>query len=312
LCSFSILEANCIWKGKGMTNYTDPVVRELQLKELDILKDTITIMDRIGVKYYLSAGTLLGAVRHQGFIPWDDDIDIMMPRNDYEKFVREVDRYLPDYYKLLYYGEHYNDDIKEEMVRQIASSAVAKILDMRYAVKRTVWSKDHIQPIWIDIAVLDEIPENNLSLWIYRKRLMFNHYALRVNRLEYKGDNHVSKQKVADIALAINRVFHFGKLIDPIKIIKRMDDILKSYDNRGYSRYINFYGEYKFKEVVPVDFLGKDTFLDFEGIPMRVPEHYDIYLKACYGDYMKLPPVEDRVCKHKMELIRIEEGKANA
>lgn len=278
----------------------DSKVRELQLRELDILLETIKIMDKIGVKYYLSAGTLLGAVRHNGFIPWDDDIDIMLTRDDYEIFLKRVKSYLPDHLLLLHYKERYSEDEKEEMDFRIisATKAAIQILDKRYSVTKRMWSKERTQKIWIDIVALDKIPDNPISFFFYKNRLMFLHRLVEISRLEFKPDNHKSASIVAGFALKLNRITHFSKLIHPYKVIERTDRILKENSAKKYKRYINFMGEYKFKEVVPVTFLGRDTYMDFEGTKMRVPENYDVYLKAIYGDYMKLPPEEKRVCKH--------------
>ena len=287
----------------------DNKVRELQLREIDILKTVVNIMDKIGVKYYLSAGSLLGAVRHKGFIPWDDDIDIMLPRKDFERFLLVAKDYLPEYYRVLHYSEEYEDDIRAEMERQVVNCVlVIQILDTRYTVTRKLWSSIHKQNIWIDIAALDEIPDNKIQELWYHFRLKFLHVLLKIHRLEYKAQGHKSKAKIADWALSINNKIHFARLIKPIKVIKRMDDILKANDGKGYKRYINFMGEYKFKEVVPLGFLGKETYTDFEGMKMRIPEDYDIYLKAIYGDYMQLPPEEKRVCKHIVSIDQQERG----
>lgn len=282
-----------------MTVEANSSIRELQLRELEILKTVIRIMDDAGIRYYLSAGTLLGAVRHGGFIPWDDDIDIMLPRKDFERFLSIAKDRLPAYCRLLHYSEHYDGSIRDEMERQVVNCVlVIQILDTRYTVTRDIWSQKHRQNIWIDIAALDEVPDHKLrELW-YHFRLKLLHLLLKVHRLEYKAEGHKSRAKIADAALKLNSRLHFARLIRPLRVIRRMDEILKKNDNKGYGRYINFMGEYKFREVVPVSFLGKDTYKPFEGMNLRVPEHYDIYLKAIYGDYMKLPPEEQRVCKH--------------
>ena len=278
-------------------------VRKLQLRELDILRNVIKIMDDIGVKYYLSAGTLLGAVRHGGFIPWDDDIDIMLPRKDFERFLAAARDYLPSYYRILHYSVDYPDDIREDMRRQIVNTVlVIQILDTRYRVSRDFYSKHYDQFIWIDIAALDEFPDGKLKEMFFHFRLKFLHNLLKVYRLETKAEDHKSRTMVGKIALAINNKIHFARLIDPIKLIATMDTILKRNSEKESKRLINFMGEYKFKEVVPHEFLGNEKYLEFEGTQMRVPENYDIYLKAIYGNYMELPPEEKRVCKHILKV----------
>ena len=278
-------------------------VRKLQLREFNILKDVVDIMDKIGATYYLSAGTLLGAIRHKGFIPWDDDIDIMLPRKDFELFLSVAHEYLPDYYRILHYSQKYPDNIRSEMERQLANNVlVIQILDTRYSVKRQIYSHTHVQNIWIDIAALDEVPDNPIIYKWYWFRLKSLHTMLNIYRLEFKEKGYVSRTKLGDFLLKLNNMTHFARCVKPIKVIAKMDKFLKKYDNRGYKRYINFMGEYKFKEVLPISFLGKETFEYFEGMRMRIPERYDLYLSAIYGDYMKLPPEEKRVCKHVLEV----------
>ena len=84
-------------------NIENQELRKLQMIELDILKVVASICDTHGLKYYLAEGTLLGAVRHAGFIPWDDDIDVVIPREDYEKFIRLAKTELPEYMGLKYF-----------------------------------------------------------------------------------------------------------------------------------------------------------------------------------------------------------------
>lgn len=110
--------------------------------------------------------------------------------------------------------------------------------------------------IWIDIAALDEVPDNKLQELWYHFRLKFLHMMLKVYRLEFKEEGHRSKASIADLVLAVNNKIHFARLIKPLSVIRRMDTILKKNDGHGYRRFINFMGEYKFKEVFLVNFMG--------------------------------------------------------
>ena len=106
-------------------------LRELQLKELDILKQTIQIIENHDLSYFALGGTLLGAVRHKGFIPWDDDVDICMSRPDYEKFLEYAQKELPENLELGYFKTNPNHQ-----------KYCARIIDKNTTVKRSDAYKD--------------------------------------------------------------------------------------------------------------------------------------------------------------------------
>ncbi len=127
-------------------------LRELQLKELDILKQTIKIIEDHNLSYFALGGTLLGAIRHKGFIPWDDDVDICMTRPDYEKFLEIAQKELPENLELGYFKTNPNHQ-----------KYATRIIDKNTQVLRNDSFKDYYVNIWIDIIPLDGIRDNKLK-----------------------------------------------------------------------------------------------------------------------------------------------------
>ena len=132
--------------------------------ELEIFKVFLDIANKLDIKYYLIGGTLLGAVRHKGFIPWDDDIDVGLPRKDYEKFIAEAQKYLPDYYFL----QTYETDPEYPL-------SFAKIRDSRTTYLETALNNKKINHgVFFDIFPLDFYPENEKDQDIFDRKADFS------------------------------------------------------------------------------------------------------------------------------------------
>ena len=126
-------------------------LREIQLKELALLKEVKRICKKYRLRYFLCGGTLLGAVRHQGFIPWDDDIDIMMPREDYEQFIRMASEEWQDYY--------YTNSARPD--------CITHVVDKKTTIIRTNCMKERRENLCIDIFPLDGMPKSAVGRIIY-------------------------------------------------------------------------------------------------------------------------------------------------
>lgn len=236
--------------------------------ELDILEHFVGVCEKLDLKYYLIAGTLLGAIRHKGFIPWDDDIDVGMPRRDYEVFIEKAQSLLPDY---LFLQTHKTD---KGYVRSFA-----KIRNSKTAFVETPVSHINMNHgMFIDIFPLDFCDEENkgknyrsLSLALINFRISWSS----------KGIEYSLPQKVARIV---------SRLIYPT-----IDGALKSKE-RHYRRYkkgrlmANFSSAWGEKEAIPSIWYGEGTQVEFEGLRLRAPIEYDKWLTQVYGDYMQFPP----------------------
>ncbi|MDO4542749.1 MAG: LicD family protein [Bacillota bacterium] len=254
--------------------------RELQLIELEILKDFDTFCRKHDIKYFLAGGTLLGAVRHKGFIPWDDDVDIYMPRPDYIKFNRIYDSRFT---------------LKLPLNDSKWHFPFAKLLNMSIIIRENEFNLN--TGVWIDIFPVDGWPDSyNESENYRRKRLQLELLcAARYGR--FVKSKHGSLRTICKFSA-----------IGLLRLVP--GSILAHYIDRSASR--NFtYEDSKFvgntvwpgEKIIRItkDFFNDMIELPFEDSKFYAPANYDDYLVQAYGDYMKLPPISERIT-HKIEL----------
>ncbi len=257
-------------------------LKELQNISLELLVALHDFCSENDIKYSIAYGTLIGALRHKGFIPWDDDIDVMMPRHDYERFCR---LFRSEQYKLIYYG----NDIT-------ALAGFARIVDCRrtHYVAERPWTKQE-SGVWIDIFPIDGV-EDDVKMYAkrYKKISRFCHFIYKFRRQNHhisNEDSMYSKFKTL-IALLIGLN---GRI--PILFLKKMVDLEKMIDY-GSTRFL---GQCSCLDDGPIQFPVEDfddyILLDFEGYQFYAISGYDHHLKQLYGDYMQLPPIEKRIPK---------------
>ena len=137
-------------------------LRELQLLEFEMLKKVKEICNKNHITYFLSGGTLLGAVRHGGFIPWDDDVDIAMPRPDYERFLKAAEQEFEYPYEIL------TPDKDSSYLFPFA-----KIIDKRAKVKTTSRKNEQVWNVWVDIFPLDSMPKNKIHFTLRKYHILY-------------------------------------------------------------------------------------------------------------------------------------------
>ena len=258
-------------------------LRELQLEEAKILEKTVSFLEENNLRYFLYAGTLIGAVRHQGFIPWDDDIDIAMPRPDYEKFLAltKKDRSLPNCpnYRV------------ESMEYTNLKYTLCKVTDPDIAIDSD--SKED-KNLWIDILPLDGLPENMRKA---NKILVGQQHRRTIIHIKFTPIRKILKERRS----LPNRLAKI--VLKPVLALYPTTKLLKKMasDAQSYSFENSFFcGAHAWEtNNMPVR-LRKNIFddfvlVDFEGKKYRAPAKYDEYLSYMYGDYMKLPPKDQRV-----------------
>lgn len=259
--------------------------KELSLEEkkkilVSILSKVHNFCDENNLKYFLTGGTLIGAVRHKGFIPWDDDIDIYMPRNDYEEFLYKFNKESERYQLISLKTDGYY-------------LPFGKVIDTRTILIENVDS-DYKMGIYLDIFPLDNLSSNyNAALSLY-KEVSFYRRLLAI-----KNATSDSKRKPY-----MNFLLKVGKVvIMPVSrkwILSKIDMISQKYREDTSSQYIGaicaaFYGE---KEILKSEWFTERCLLEFEGGKFWAPKDYDAFLTQLYGDYMQLPPEEKRVTHH--------------
>ena len=260
-------------------------VDRLHEADMTIVKEVIKICDDHNLKYYMLGGTQLGAIRHKGFIPWDDDIDLGMPRRDYEKFLEIAPSSLSKTLKIVNYKTdpdyHYY---------------ITRILDTDSKVMETRYEHDGIYTnLSIDIFPLDGSPNNGLLRKIYYFRVLMHRAMMS---LHYKSGIDLDRKrgKAEKIMLAFFKMLPTDKMFNAYNQKEKIDKLLKKHDMWSSVISGNIMGAYRTVEMVPTEWIGGEdgVYYDFEDIKLRGFKEYDKYLTHLYGDYMKLPPEGSR------------------
>ncbi len=260
-------------------------LRELQLKELEILKAVTDICHEEGITYFLNSGTLLGAVRHGGFIPWDDDVDICMPYEDYKRFLACSQEKLGEncFVQNMETEPNYNHSYTR--VHLNGTTCMDSY--------QTSWDIHHC--ICIDVFPIVPL-RGKLDFKLTRIVLSFCNFFQLDYGLQYYFDEY--QKLLGRFGIVVLRLFYKIPQAKRIKWHKAIVDRICSRKNRSccsvlWGNITTFYPENVFTE--------QSTIL-FEGIPFSAPKDTDKYLRYTYGDYMQLPPEEKRR-SHPFDII---------
>ena len=258
---------------------------QLKKVQIEILKEFLEVCGKLKLRYYLLGGTLLGAVRHQGFIPWDDDIDVGMPRQDYEIFLKEGQKLLPEHLFI--------QSIQTEPEYLMC---FGKIRNSNTTFVESSISKRKINHgVYIDIFPLDYCPGNPKERTrVNQKKRMYDRRILIAFLPFYKQP----------LLSALKSVALFCRFPSVKRVLLKREQLYKSIPESDLIA--NYGGAWGEKEIVPKDWYGEGTELTFEGIPVMAPKEYDKWLTQVYGNYMQLPPEEKRVGHHYTEVIDLE------
>jgi lipopolysaccharide cholinephosphotransferase len=266
-----------------LTIYSDEELKRIQGLELECLKVIIKICENIGVEYFLIGGTALGAIRHQGFIPWDDDIDIGMTRENYVKFLKQAPIFLPSQYHLQTPYEGTNNPYFYSKIRINGTKFV------EYSNHRV----DMHQGLYIDIFPFDEVPDNEEENKLHFKTVQ---KLIRIFTLRQSPDVSMQPKNFKDHIKAIARrgIHCLYKKLSYSKIANELEKTITKYNGTNQSAYgcLNF-------PVRKTEYIKKEDLYPlvdhkFEDIVAKIPNNYEAYLTTHYGDYMKLPPKEKR------------------
>ena len=246
---------------------------EVKRIQLDILKSITDFCEKYGISYFLAYGTLIGAVRHKGYIPWDDDIDLIMPRPDYERFCKEYRDNEKDYYEML---NSYTD----------VSCYInfTKVHDTRTRFQER-YSKENNYGVFVDVFPLDG--------YIDKRQMVKCHRLFRL--IHYKSLKwYIGNSFIKNITLTILRIILWP--FDIRSLLNKLESESKRKPFEG-SEYVYFFSEKT--EPIKKELFDEYTYTLFEKQQYRIPKRYDELLTLTYGDYMKLPPEKERVNKHQ-------------
>ncbi len=261
-------------------------LRELQLHSLKILKEIHTFCEERGIRYTVAYGTLIGALRHKGFIPWDDDIDIVMPRPDYERFIRE---FRSGWLKVAVPGED-------------SYQPLARVYDTRdtLAFSKYGWKKGERGGVWVDVFPLDSVnddpeifdreAEECRQQWIrlthMRKRL-----SSFTDLRHLSGGWKLWQRWARTLAKRLKHTK--AEIMEADRELLRMMEKYP-YGSTGHVSQLGVRG-WIYRDHYPADILDQTLLMPFEDTQVRVPRDYHTFMIPQYPDYMTIPPVEKRV-----------------
>lgn len=260
---------------------TELSLQEIQQYSLQILLQVHYFCVKHGIPYTLAYGTLIGAVRHKGFIPWDDDIDIIMTRDNFERFVREYQS--NDNFKLV------SPNDKNSFI------AFARVCDIKNTIiaTRSPWS-DFKTGLWIDIFPMDSISDNEEEHKRRFKKLSRLWMAIGIAR---GAKSSFSKQwgVKGNLKILLKKLIFLNSCTLRKKVESFISEINDgAFSDSSHCAQLACCDEYGFYEKKDFE---EYTTLEFEGHQLMVIKEYDKVLRMLYGDYMQLPPIKDQVPK---------------
>lgn len=257
---------------------------------LKLHKEILNIMDVINaicneneLKYYIVGGTLLGAVRHQGFIPWDDDLDIAMPRTDFEKFIKICKNKLPLPYKLQWITTNKQYWLPYAKIEN-GNTVFSEVCNL---------NKNQTMGIFVDIFPLDDV--SKYSKVIDKRKWLINKMETMIC-LQFGNDSKGLKKK-------------FANCFTIEQLNKMITKLMSCTNNTKNKFYMNFGSQYSaYKQTIKKEWYGEGKMLLFEGRYFCAPSKYQDVLKSIYGEnYMTLPPIEKRKT-HYPNYVKFSDG----
>lgn len=264
---------------------------------VDTLRFFTEFCEEHHLTYYCCGGTAIGAVRHHGLIPWDDDIDVFMPRPDYDRFIQLTATVEWDDYELV---TPYNKDDYPLSYAKLCNRHTTLIEE---ADKLCVYG------LFIDIFPLDGAPDDIEEGHALVHRFVKTRYKLEAVSSHYSFMEYIKlllRPKEWGRFIRKTIAFFFRQPYRR-RLLHQLSDICYQQDYETAKNVINYGGAYGVKELFPKEWIkGKEPF-NFEGITVYLPSDYDNYLRHIYGDYMQLPPEEKRVAHHLKAYFNLNE-----
>lgn len=260
-------------------------LEEIKNLEFDLLKRIDVVCKKEKLNYSLCGGTLLGAVRHKGFIPWDDDIDIAMPREHYIRFLK--------------YCVSHEDECGFRIVSTMNEKGYAYLFS-KACVPNTVIEEESANRdganvgVYVDVFPIDGLGNQEEAKKHFHAKWLDLELLVAYNwKKFFKSKTHAWYFEPIRLTL-----FLWSRFVSPSRIIENIEKYYSQYplDKSEYAAIVC--GSYWEKEIMPTNILNEFGEVEFEGGKFMAFKKYDAYLKSIYGDYMKLPPKEKQITHH--------------
>ena len=265
-------------------------LREVQLESLKILKDIDAVCRREGIRYWLAFGSLIGVVRHQGFIPWDDDLDIIMPRQDYERFLTCFDGCAQEL-------EPYVPVIPEFGLRR--PFLITRVSNPEFKMVGEYGDEVDELGTFVDVYPIDGLADD-MEGALGRKKAAYEltFQYLKACNFDCNNRNNGPLKRFGKRiqSLLLGKPEKYQEKLMELCLERRFDDC-KLCCNLGWSMTVD-------KSIYERSWFDETVRMKFEDMEVPVPVGYDAFLRSDYGDYMQLPPESERVGHHFYSIVK--------
>ncbi len=263
-------------------------IKEIQKIALEVMVFVDKICRRENIKYSLAGGTLIGAIRHKGFIPWDDDIDIIMTRQEYDKFLAVMDKEENGQFKNLHYGPEFPNYFYR----------FSKVIDLSTSLQERELIMHKDMGIYVDVFPADNI--------IFEKRNKIIKKSVFYSRmLEYSFSKKlVLKNKGLKKSILLCFAYPIAKIFGPYFWRNKAEKLMLKYNSERTDYLYPHSGCYRERDVLKKEYFDELIDVEFEGYKFLAFKKYDEYLRHVFGDYMKLPPKEKQVPHHDCKIFK--------
>ncbi len=264
-------------------------MNDLQKTEFDILKEFVRICEELQLTYYLVCGSALGAAKYQGFIPWDDDMDVALPREDYEVFCEKAQAMLPEHLFL----QNSRTDKNYPLIFSKIRHSETTYVETPYA------TTDMHHGVYIDVFPLDGYPKDAAQQQrLEKEKLRYN--LTRLCCLD------IPRSWKVTVLVAIQKLCGLHR--KPFRFVRRLERCIAQYPLMSSYVWCN-HGNWQGRlEYAPREQYGNGSFALFEGLKVRIPEKIDDYLTQKYGDWRADPPEEEQVGHHYYEIMDLQKS----
>jgi len=258
--------------------YDEETLKHLQKIQVNMFKYFIEVCEKNDITYFMYAGSLIGTIRHQGFIPWDDDIDVIMFREEFEKLNKVFEKNLDDNYTFF-------NVLNEDTYHYTWG---------RLTLKNTLfiewWADqvDYIPNIHMDIFILDNVPKNKFKKFIHKWKSFTLNQLTMYSIIKFQNHSRIKE--------IIQQTMHYILKIIPISPVKIKEKCVKCYTKYQHDdcdEVCDFPSEFQMPMTYKTDWLPVRK-AKFEDIEVNIPNNYDKILRMDFGNYMEMPPEESR------------------